>query len=154
MAAPKGNQFGIGNSGQSKKWETREELQKDIDKYFNKCDSRVIKVYDKKKEEVVDMKSPIPYTIEGLCEVLDCERMTLLNYEKKSGYEEYFYTIKKAKLKIQRNKVERGLEGDSPTGFAIFDLVNNSDYENIQKVENTNRNMEIPPIEFVGTDED
>ena len=129
MSAPKGNKFAIGNSGQSKRWETKEDLQKDIDKYFEECNNRTVEVYDKNKQSIVSIKKPIPYTIEGLCDILGCERMTLLNYEKQKGYEEYFYTIKKAKNKIQRNKVERGLDGDSNPAVTIFDLKNNHDYK-------------------------
>lgn len=141
MAAPEGNKFAIGNSGRSKQWETKEELQKDIEKYFNECDSREVQVYVKSAQEIQDIKKPIPYTIEGLCEVLECDRLTLINYEKKKGYEEFFNTIKGAKLKIQRNKMERGLEGESPAAFAIFDLVNNTTYENTQKISNINTNF-------------
>lgn len=135
MAAPKGNNFAIGNSGQSKRWETPEELQEDIDKYFDECDSKTVEVYDKSSQEVVKVKKQTPYTIEGLCDVLDCERMTLLNYEKKEGYEEFFYTIKKAKLKIQRNKIERGLDGDSNPAVTIFDLKNNHGYRDKSEVD-------------------
>lgn len=137
MAAPKGNQFAVGNSGRAKQFASPEELQELINNYYQEC-----------KEDKV------PLTIEGLCDVLDCERMTLLNYEKTEGYEEFFYTIKKAKLKVQRDKMERALSGKANAAFSIFDLVNNTDYENVQKVENTNRNIEIPEIKFKDTDGD
>ena len=55
--------------------------------------------------------------------------MTLLNYEKQKGYEDYFYTIKKAKRKIARNKTERGLTGESNPAVTIFDLKNNHGYK-------------------------
>lgn len=128
MPAPKGNKFAIGNSGREKQWNTPEDLQKDIDKYFSECDNNTTKVYDKKQQTIVELTMPIPYTIEGLCDVLDCDRMTLLNYEKRKGYEEFFYTIKKAKNKIQRNKIERGLTGESNPAVTIFDLKNNHNY--------------------------
>ena len=149
MPAPKGNKFAIGNTGREKIFKTPDELQKAINVYFDECDERVVKVYDKNKQEIQDIEKPIPYTIEGLCEVLDCERMTLLNYEKQKGYEVFFDTIKKAKAKIQRNKIERGLEGDAPTGFAIFDLVNNSSYENIQKVKGEINTNSITGIKLI-----
>lgn len=123
-----GNKFAIGNSGRSKKWETVEDLQKDIDNYFNLCDERTIEIYSKKAGEKLTVKQPLPYTIEGLCDVLECDRDTLLNYEKKKGYEEFFGTIKRAKMKIQRNKVERGLLGSSNPSVTIFDLKNNHGY--------------------------
>lgn len=129
MPAPKGNKFAVGNPGQSKQWDSPEELQKDIDKYFEFCDNRIVKVYIKSAQEIQEMPKPIPYTIEGLCEVLDCDRATLLNYERREGYEMFFNTIKKAKLKIQKNKLERGLDGDSNPAVSIFDLKNNHGYK-------------------------
>ena len=128
MAAPKGNKFAIGNSGKPKTWQTVEELQADIDEYFKECDSVTRLVYDKPKQQTVEIPSPLPYTVEGLAECLDCDMDTLLNYEKRKGYEEFFGTIKKAKLKIQRNKLERGLIGLSNPAVTIFDLKNNHGY--------------------------
>lgn len=137
MGAPKGNKFAIGNSGTTKQWLTPELLNADIQKYFNECDNNTIEVYDKIRQQVIEIKRQIPYTIEGLCEVLDCDRATLLNYEKKEGYEEYFNTIKKAKIKIQRNKLERGLQGDSNPAVTIFDLKNNHDYKDKTETEHS-----------------
>lgn len=147
MPAPKGNKFAIGNSGKNKNWSTPVDLQKDIDNYFEVCDNRKVKVYIKSAQEIQEINKPIPYTIEGLCEVLECDRHTLLNYEKQKGYEEFFSTIKKAKLKIQRNKVERGLDGDSNPAVSIFDLKNNHDYKDKTEVD-TNINGNIKGITF------
>ena len=144
MAAPKGNKFAIGNSGKSKKFETSEQLQEAINEYFDFCDKNTVKIFNKKDNCLVDIPKPIPYTIEGLCDVLDCDRDTLLNYEKAENYEEFFGTVKRAKNKIQRNKVERGLMGDSNPAVSIFDLKNNHGY--IDKVQNENNST----IEFKG----
>lgn len=144
MAAPKNNKFAIGNSGKPKQWDTSEDLQKDIDKYFKECNERIVEVYDKKQQEVIKIKKPIPYTIEGLCDVLECCRDTLLNYEKQKGYEEYFDTIKKAKNKIQRNKVERGLDGESNPAVTIFDLKNNHNYK-----DKTESQVTVNPIQGI-----
>ena len=124
--------FQIGSFGTCKKWETSEDLQSDIDLYFDECDNNESFMYDVMGKKV-DIDKPLPYTIEGLCETLDCDRRTLLNYEKQEGYESYFHTIKKAKRKIQRNKLERGHSGESKTAMVIFDLKNNHGY--IDKVE-------------------
>lgn len=101
--AQPGNQFAIGNSGREKKWASTNELKEAIDEYFKECDDRTRDVYDKQSQSVKTINDPTPYTIEGLCMVLDCERQTLLNYEKLDGYEEFFDTIKRAKIKIQRS---------------------------------------------------
>lgn len=116
-------------------FETPEELQKKIDEYFKKCDDNTRQVYDKKTQEVKTVSDPIPYTVEGLCDVLGCSRVTLLNYGKEPGYEEYFSTIEKAKLKVTKNKVEKALSGKYNSTFAIFDLVNNTDYKNTNTTE-------------------
>lgn len=129
MAAPKGNKFAIGNSGKPKKWQTVEELQSDIDDYFKECDEHKQMMFVKSIGEEIQVSMPLPYTIEGLAEALDCDRDTLLNYQKQEGYEEYFGTIKRAKMKIQRNKVERGLMGVAPASTTIFDLKNNHGYK-------------------------
>jgi len=145
MPAPKGNKFALGNSGLSKKWETPEALQADIDKYFEECDNRVIQVYDKKQQSIVDLIQPMPYTIEGLCDVLDCDRATVLNYQKKPGYEEFFNTIKRAKNKIQRNKIERGLLGEFNPAVTIFDLKNNHDYKEKQEIDHSSKDGSMSP---------
>lgn len=133
--------FKIGNSGTSKKWETPEELQSDIDNYFELCNNNT-KTVVTKEGEIIEVPHPIPYTIEGLCDVLECDRATLLNYEKTKGYEPYFNTIKKAKNKIQRNKVERGLIGESNPAVTIFDLKNNHGYKDKTETD-TNHSGEI-----------
>ncbi len=136
MPAPKGNKFAIGNSGREKKWNTPEELEEDIEKYYEKCDSNT-KIVLSKEGELITVPKPIPYTIEGLCEVLECDRDTLLNYQKQKGYEEFFGTIKKAKNKIARNKTERGLMGESNAAVTIFDLKNNHGYKDKQEIDQT-----------------
>ena len=132
-------QFAIGNKCSEKKFKSVEELENALEEYFQKCDNNTENVYDKVKQTIVSVNKPKPYTIEGVCIVLNCSRQTLLNYEKEEGYEAYFDTIKRAKLKILQNKVERGLMGDAPPAFAIFDLCNNSDYVNSQNVDHTSK---------------
>lgn len=136
MPAPKGNQFAIGNSGREKKFSTPELLQAAFDKYFSECDNHTEKVLTK-DGFLVDVPDPIPYTIEGLCVVLDCDRDTLLNYQKAEGYEEFFGTVKSAKMKVQKKKVERALSGKANATYSIFDMVNNTDYKNTSNTDIT-----------------
>ena len=142
MPAPKGNKFAIGNSGRSKKWSTPEELQADINAYFDWCDSNPLVQYhnsqiDKETGKPLEFEISRPYTIEGLCSFLECDRLTLINYQKEEGYEEFFNTIKAAKNKIQQNKVERGLTGLSPATTTIFDLKNNHGYKDKSEYDHT-----------------
>jgi hypothetical protein len=149
MGAPKKNKAKR-KPGRPRKVDSVKELQKKIDAYFYDCDNRMSQVYDKKSGSILEFKNPIPYTIEGLCEALEMDRDTLLNYGKKEGYEDYFGTIKRAKLKVQRNKLERGLEGLSNPTLTIFDLKNNHGYRDESQVDHTNDGgkFEPPKIEF------
>lgn len=78
------------------KFKTAQELQEKIDKYFDSCD-----------------EESEPITITGLALALDTSRETLCNYEEK---EEFFDTIKRAKLRVQhayeKRLVRRGNGGD------------------------------------------
>lgn len=60
-------------------------------------------------------------TITGLALALDTDRKTLINYENR---DEFFYTIKKAKTKIE-NSYERALRKNGRTGdiFALKNFV-------------------------------
>ena len=90
--------------GRPPKYKTKEEMQEKIDKYFAECD-----------------KERDPYTVTGLAMALDIDRRTLLNYSEK---DEFFPTIKKAKLRVE-NYLEKRLIKDSSTTGIIFNLKNN-----------------------------
>lgn len=111
----------------------KDELQKAIDKYYKRCDENTKTVIV--KNEVVTIPDPIPYTIEGLANVLECDRLTLLNYETLEGYEEYFNTVKKAKRKVLQNKIERGLMGSLNPIVTIFDLKNNHGFKDKSEIQ-------------------
>lgn len=132
--------FKIGNSASSKKWVSQEDLQIAVDDYFDKCDCNIVG-HDAGGKPITE-----PYTIEGLALHLDCCRDTLLNYEKAEGYEPYFDTIKKAKLRVQHQKVVNGLIGKSNSTITIFDLKNNHGYKDKTEIEQKTTN--INPLEF------
>ncbi len=166
MAAPKGNGYALnGEGGRPRKFTSPEDMQSAIDGYFQKCDNRVKEVYIKSKQEIIEIKSPIPYTIEGLCSALGIERQTLLNYEKEKGYEDFFDTVKSAKQKVQQNTVERALEGDNNSAVSIFVMKNNFGYSDKQEFEHTgkngiplnpNLNIEViqPPVKIANKEEE
>ena len=91
-----------------------EELQEKIDKYFMEC--------DKKKE---------PYTVTGLGLSLGMSRQDLINY---GNRDEYFDTIKNAKLKVE-NYLEKRLITDNSTAGIIFNLKNNYNWKDKQEIE-------------------
>ena len=121
----------MSNAGRPLKFKTAEEMEESINNYFSECDNNTVEVYSKKQQEIVEMKMPIPYTIEGLCSVLDVTRKTLLNYENK---DEFLHTIKKAKKDILRNQVEAGLIGTANNAMTMFLLKNNHDYVDKKEV--------------------
>jgi len=139
MPAPKGHTFSIGNSGKPKKWKTAESLQKDVNLYFKKQDdnNKTLLTKDGKK---VEINEPLPYTVEGLCIFLECNRETILNYEKQKGYEKYFGIIVNAKKKIFNSWVERGITGQYNCNFTKFVMVNNTDYKDSQEIKSDNKN--------------
>ena len=102
--------------GRPKLFKSKIDLEKKIDEYFNICDL---------KEE--------PYTVTGLALMLDIDRKTLNNYSKN---EEYFPTIKKAKLKIENDLEKRLLTANGVTTGIIFNLKNNYGWKD--KIDNIN----------------
>lgn len=118
--------------GRPRKFDTPKQMQKAIDEYFEKCDSRTRQVYVKSRQELVNINDPAPYTIEGLCHELEIDRSTLLryeDYEDEVGYKEFCNTIKKAKMRVQENLVRRALSGENNATISIFLLKNNFKYE-------------------------
>ena len=99
--------------GRPLKFQSVEELQKAIDKYFIDCDT---------KEK--------PYTITGLALALDTTRQGLINYENKDGY---YDTIKKAKLKVEGYAEEQLFKGGNTAGV-IFSLKNNYNWVDKQEI--------------------
>lgn len=104
--------------GRPPKYNKVEEMQKKIDEYFLQCD-----------------KEHEPYTVTGLAMALDIDRRTLLNYGDK---DEFFPTIKKAKLRVE-NYLEKRLIKDSSTTGIIFNLKNNYDWRDKQEIEHSGK---------------
>lgn len=118
--------------GRPRKFKSPKQMQEAIDKYFAGCDNHTRQVYVKSKQELVDMKDPLPYTIEGLCHELDIDRSTLLryeDYENEKGESEFCNIIKRAKMRVQENLVTRALTGENNATISIFLLKNNFGYE-------------------------
>lgn len=115
-------------AGRPPKWADPAKLQVLIDAYFDTCD-----------------KTGKPYTITGLAVHLGCDRDTLLNYEQK---EEFFGTIKDAKVKIHAYAEEYLFSGKSATG-AIFNLKNNWGWKDKQEVDHTTNGKDVGVTLFV-----
>ena len=130
------------------KFSSSEELQNKIEAYFDYCELRTKKEVVKTRDyyEVIDLPDPIPYTVYGLADFLDCDADTLLNYQMKDGFS---VIIARAKHKILTNKVVRGLDGKSNP--AITKLLLGYNYGIIepkgetQDDKNININIQYPP---------
>jgi hypothetical protein len=129
-------QFTIGHDfGRHKLWKTPDELQKDIESYFDACDANT-------KTELVlgkwrEIPHPEPYTIEGLAVHLKCDPQTLKNYQKEKGYEPFFGIIKDARNKIAHSMIKMALMYDTHASFTQFLLKNHFGFVDKQEVENT-----------------
>ena len=141
MAAPKGNQFALGNSGKPKKFKSPKDLQQRLEEYFLACDNCTVEKY--RAGKVINVIEPSPYTIEGVCGVLDCDRKTLLNYEKNPKYKEYFHILDCAKRRIRENWVKYGISGKYNSNFTKFILYNNSDYVETSETDITTKGDKI-----------
>ena len=99
--------------GRPLKFKSVKLLELAIDNYFTKCD-----------------EEGRPYTISGLALALNTDRATLIRYE---NNEEFYNTIKKAKLKIQQQMEERSITGKFNPTFAIFSMKNNFGWQDKQE---------------------
>jgi len=90
--------------GRPRKYKSAKEMQDRIDQYFAECDEQ-----------------GRPYTITGLALALGMDRQRLLNY---SADDEFYDTIKKAKVKCECYAEERLFQGGNVAGV-IFNLKNN-----------------------------
>jgi hypothetical protein len=112
--------------GRKPMYETKEEIQKKIDQYFEDCKGELLTDADgnpmlnKYGEPVIIGAKPL--TITGLALALGfTSRQALLNYQDK---EEFVDTITRAKTKIEQYAEERLFDKDGANG-AKFSLSNN-----------------------------
>ena len=103
--------------GRPPHYKTVEELEEAIKAYLN--------------------KSPAP-NIAGLAYALGfSSRTSIFDYEHRGA--KFSNTIKRARLAIEANKVEKMTTGDYNTAAVIFDLTNNHGYQNARHVDHTNK---------------
>jgi len=134
MPAPKGNKFGY-NGGRPNAFTSPKDLTKEIEEYFNWCDTNPLQIWhtqlDKSSGQPVQITQQRPYTIEGLSLWLNVDSRTLLNYQRAEGYEDFFPIIIHAKQRIANQRIELATAGVFKEGFTKFLLINNSalDYQ-------------------------
>lgn len=119
------------SGGRPPNWTTPEELQADIDAYFNNTP----------EDE---------WTITGLALALNTSRQTLIDYQNK---DEFSDTVKKAKMKVE-NGYEKDLKkhGRSGTIFAL----KNFDWADKQQTDITSKGEKLAPVlvEFLNEPKD
>lgn len=125
MSAPKGNLFGIGNTGKPRKYESCDELAIAINKYFDyiQGEKETIKGVDsegKDFDEEIWVRKPESPTVTGMA-------LSLGFASKQSIYdnikvEEFSYLLKRA-ITVIENHHEKRMDGDKVVG-SIFVLKN------------------------------
>jgi hypothetical protein len=115
--------------GRPLKFKTPEEMQVEIDKYFDSC-FRPVRVFIKdtnkyinltdENEEIIKEQYK-PFTMSGLAYALGMSRQALLNYSER---DEFVDTITRAKQKCEIYAEERLFDKDGNRG-AVFSLSNN-----------------------------
>ena len=126
----------MAKGGNALQWPDVDDMEAEIEAYFAQCDARVKQIVTGKGDErrVAEVSMPETYTIQGLAVYLDLTTKGLLGYEKRRGFGS---TIKKAKARIEANKVAHLLDGDGYGPGRIFDLKNNCGWKDKQEVEHS-----------------
>lgn len=138
--------------GRPPKFESAEQMQELIDKYFTECDGKPlldengIPIRNKYGKIIRDDRKP--YTITGLALALGfTTRQALLNYE---GKEEFVDTVRRAKSRVERYAEERLYDKDGANG-AKFSLANNfkgwSEKQQIEGSINTKQEITIELVD-------
>jgi hypothetical protein len=138
--------------GRPPMFESAEQMQELIDKYFEECDGKVLTDENgnpmRNKDGHIIRDDRRPYTITGLALALGFNsRQALLNYE---GKEEFNDTIRRAKARVERYAEERLYDKDGANG-AKFSLANNfkgwSEKQQIEGSINTKQEITIELVD-------
>jgi len=117
--------------GRPMKYNTREDLEKAIDNYFDKC--KLNKKTIITKDGILDVISPKVPTIAGLAYAIGVDRQTVYNYEKN---QEYFDIIKRARDYILAEIESAAINDDVNNGPVIF-VMKNYGYSDKQEIEHS-----------------
>ena len=112
--------------GRPRIYESVDEMESDIADYFDECQS-----------------TGRPVTIAGLAYAINMTTRSLINYESKPGFEQFFPIIKRAKQLVELATVEGGMSGDTNTAMSIFLCKANFGYKDKADDENQDINVNI-----------
>lgn len=134
-------------------FESAEQMQELIDKYFEECDGKILTDENgnpmRNKDGHIIRDDRRPYTITGLALALGFNsRTSLLDYENKD--EEFLNTIRRAKTRVERYAEERLYDKNGSNG-AKFSLANNfkrwSEKQQIEGSINTKQEITIELVD-------
>lgn len=136
--------------GRPKLFTDPDELQRQIDAYFDKCDRRLKQKFVAKTGEVVEVLDPEPYTMSGLAYELGMDRKSLINY---SRDDVFFHTVKDARAKVERDVEARMNDKDQFTPGLIFNAKNNFGWKDKTETDVTTNGESINPYSKLTTEE-
>lgn len=142
--------------GRPPAFQSVEEMQILIDKYFEECDGKPFLDKDgnpmRNKDGKIIRDDRRPYTVTGLALALGFNsRTSLLNYE---GKEEFVNTILRAKARVERYAEERLYDNNGANG-AKFSLANNfKGWTEKQTIEADVKNKVTINVELVDDEEE
>ncbi len=131
-------------AGRPPKYETVEQLEEIIDKYFDECVPTPL--MDNDGHALTNQKGyPIfqlnPPTLTGLALALGyCSRQSIYDNEGKN--DEFSYAIKKARLRCEHYLEKYTLSGDIPAAAGIFGLKNHG-WSDKQEIDHTTKGQAI-----------
>ena len=136
------------------KYDSLEELESDIDKYFNDCDARP--VLNASGEQVTDKHgNPMfyptkPYTLEGLSLALNITPQTLCNYGREDYADgRYFEAINRARMRCLNYAAERLYDKEGSNGAKFYATNNSERMGGLRYAERQEVSMDVAPISFV-----
>jgi len=112
-------------AGRPPKYNDPHTLQAAIDEYFKKCDETVIVKQVVQKGEIVEVPTPLPYTVIGLANALGVDRRTINNYK---DSDIFFPIIASARARIEEQNLAMGLIGAHDSRIAALNLASNYGY--------------------------
>lgn len=144
--------------GRPHRWENVEDLEAEIQSYFDSCfEQRFRQVKTKNGEEEEYIDEPIldregnptytqirPFTVTGLAVHLGTTRQRLLDYENNEERPEFRDAIKNAKQIIE-NYSDEALYRQSQVAGVIFSLKNNFKWIDRTETDITSKNEKIMP---------
>ena len=146
--------MGAGRPFGTFKFDSLEDLETAIEKYFNDCDAKP--VFDKDGNAVTDKHGkPMfypskPYTLEGLSLALNITPQTLCNYGSKDYADgKYFEAINRARIRCLNYAAERLYDKEGSNGAKFYATNNSERMGGLRYADRQEMAVDVAPISFV-----